>query len=35
MTKKGKLDREKAEIYLLNLLLAYRPVFQISGFLFP
>lgn len=35
MTKKGNLEREKAESYLLNLLLAYRPVFQISGSLFP
>ena len=27
------LDREGLEVYLLNLLLAYRPLLQISGWL--
>ena len=34
MTKRRNLDREGLEIYLLNLLLAYRPILQISGLLF-
>ena len=29
--KRRNLDREGLEVYLLNLLLAYRPLFQISG----
>jgi hypothetical protein len=33
MTKRRNLDREGLEVYLLNLLLAYRPLFQISGLL--
>ena len=31
MPKKRKLDREGLEVYLLNLLLAYRPISLISG----
>jgi hypothetical protein len=31
MSKKRKLDREGLEVYLLNLLLAYRPLLFISG----
>lgn len=35
MSKKRKLDREGLEVYLLNLLLAYRPLLFLSGiFLF-
>jgi len=35
MPKKHKLDRDGLEVYLLNLLLAYRPLLFISGiFLF-
>ena len=34
MTKRRNLDREGLEVYLLNLLLAYRPMLQISGLLF-
>ena len=31
MSKKRKLDREGLEVYLLNLLLAYRPLLFICG----
>jgi hypothetical protein len=31
MPGKRKLDREGLEVYLLNLLLAYRPILFISG----
>ncbi|GAB4422673.1 MAG: hypothetical protein Kow002_12080 [Anaerolineales bacterium] len=31
MTKKRKLDREGLEVYLLNFLLAYRPLLFICG----
>ena len=35
MPKKHKLDRDGLEVYLLNLLLAYRPLLFVSGiFLF-
>lgn len=34
MAKRRNLDRESLEVYLLNLLLAYRPIIQISGLLF-
>ena len=35
MSKKHKLDRDGLEVYLLNLLLAYRPLLFVSGiFLF-
>ena len=35
MSNKRKLDREGLEVYLLNLLLAYRPLLFVSGiFLF-
>ena len=35
MSKKRKLDRDGLEVYLLNLLLAYRPLLFVSGiFLF-
>jgi len=33
MTKKRDLDREKLELYYIYLLLAYRPLLRISGFL--
>jgi len=33
MTKRRNLDREALEVYLLHLLLAFRPVFQIIGLL--
>ena len=31
MSQKRKLDREGLEVYLLNLLLAYRPLLFVSG----
>jgi len=31
MPKKRKLDRDGLEVYLLNLLLAYRPLLFVSG----
>jgi len=31
MSKKRKLDREGLEVYLLNLLMAYRPLLFICG----
>lgn len=31
MTKRRNLDRERLEVYLAHLLLAYRPIFQTSG----
>ena len=31
MSKRRKLDRDGLEVYLLNLLLAYRPVLFVSG----
>ena len=35
MSKRHKLDRDGLEVYLLNLLLAYRPLLFVSGiFLF-
>ena len=35
MSNKRKLDRDGLEVYLLNLLLAYRPLLFVSGvFLF-
>jgi hypothetical protein len=33
MTQRRNLNRESLEVYLLNLLLAYRPMIQISGLL--
>ncbi|MBI9046408.1 MAG: hypothetical protein JEZ06_18100 [Anaerolineaceae bacterium] len=33
MSKKRDLDREGLEVYLINLLLAFRPYLQIGGFL--
>jgi len=33
MTKRRNLDRERLEVYLLHLLLAYRPILQITGYL--
>jgi hypothetical protein len=33
MTKRRNLDREKLELYYIYLLLAYRPLLRISGFL--
>lgn len=33
MKPRRNLDREGLEVYLLNLLLAYRPMLQISGLL--
>jgi len=34
MTNKRNLDREGLEVYLLNLLLGYRPLFQLTGLIF-
>ena len=31
MKQKRNLDREGLEVYLLNLLLAYRPIIQLCG----
>ena len=31
MSQKRKLDRDGLEVYLLNLLLAYRPLLFVSG----
>jgi hypothetical protein len=33
MKQRRNLDREGLEVYLLNLLLAYRPIFRISAFI--
>jgi len=33
MSKRRNLDKEGLEVYLLNLLLAYRPLLQIWGIL--
>jgi uncharacterized membrane protein len=33
MKHRRNLDREGLEVYLVNLLLAYRPLFQLSGFI--
>jgi hypothetical protein len=34
MSRRKQLGRERLEVYLLHLLLAYRPLLQISGLLF-
>jgi hypothetical protein len=33
MSKRKQLDRERLEIYLLNLILAFSPLLRISGIL--
>jgi hypothetical protein len=33
MPERRNLDRERLEVYFVYLLLAYRPLFRISGFL--
>jgi hypothetical protein len=33
MSKRRQLDRESLEVYLLHLLLAYRPLLQVMGLL--
>ncbi|MBW8010491.1 MAG: hypothetical protein FVQ83_04500 [Chloroflexi bacterium] len=33
MTKRRRSDRERLEIYLMHVLLAFRPLFRIIGFI--